>query len=101
MPAALIQPEFTFLQSWAERHEIKETDHQALISNPKVVARIGKEVEEANEHFAKWEKVKEFRLTPDVWTSAEGHLTPTLKMRRNVIQERYIKLYNEIYGHDE
>ncbi len=101
MPAALIQPEFAFVRHWAERHEITLGDNQDLVTNEQVIARIQQEVDEANENFAKWEKIKAFRLTADAWTSAEGHLTPTLKMRREVIQEKYIDLYNEMYGHQQ
>ena len=101
MPAALIQPEFDFVRRWAERHDIEIGDNDDLVANQQVVDRIEQEVAEANEHFAKWEKVKVFKLTPDVWTSADGHLTPTLKMKRNIIKDRYIDLYNEIYGHND
>jgi len=101
MPAALIQPEFEFVRNWAERHQIELGDNQDLVTNEKVLARIQQEVDEANEKFAKWEKVKDFRLTSDPWTSADGHLTPTLKMRRNIIQEKYVDLYNNIYGHND
>lgn len=101
MPAALIQPEFEFIRKWAERHDIEVGDDQDLIMNERILERVRQEVDEANENFAKWEKVKEFRMTPDVWTSAAGHLTPTLKMKRNIIKEKYIHFYNEIYGHDE
>jgi len=52
-----------------------------------------------NADFAKWEKVKQFRLTPDVWTIDGGHVTPTLKLRRKIIKEKYMSLYNDIYGH--
>ena len=101
MPAALIQPEFAFVRSWAERHEIEVGDNQNLVTNEKILSRIQQEVEEANEKFAKWEKIKEIRLTPDAWTSADGHLTPTLKMKRDVIMRKYIHLYNDIYGHQD
>ena len=101
MPAALIQPEFTFVRNWAERHEVEFGDNQDLINNKQVLARIKQEVDEANENFAKWEQVKEFRLTPDIWTSADGHLTPTLKMKRDFIKQKYIDLYNDIYGHEQ
>ena len=47
----------------------------------------------------KWEKVKQFRLTPDVWNIDDGHLTPTMKLRRKIVREKYIDLYNDIYGH--
>jgi long-chain acyl-CoA synthetase len=99
MPAAIIQPNFEFLFAWAERHHVTLGENSDIVMNDKVIARIQEEVDLANEDFAKWEKVKQFRLTPDVWTVDEGHLTPTMKLRRKIIKEKYIDLYNDIYGH--
>ncbi len=99
MPAAIIQPNFEFLEDWAKRKEIDVKDHKSLIKNERVLARIDREVNEANESFAKWEKVKAFRLTEDAWTVEGGQLTPTMKLKRKVIKEHYKDLYNDIYGH--
>lgn len=97
MPAALIQPDFEFLQEWAAIHKIDIPVNSDIIKNEKVLARYQQEIDEANEKFAKWEKVKQFRLTPDVWSIDDGHLTPTMKLKRKVIKEKYISLYNDIY----
>ena len=99
MPAAFIQPNYEFLSEWAKRHHIEFSDNSQLISNEKVQARFQEEVDKTNEKFAKWEKVKQFRLTPDIWTVDEGHLTPTMKLKRKIIKEKYLALYNDIYGH--
>jgi len=99
MPAALIQPNFEFLYEWARRHEIDLNGNETAVHDPRVIERFQEEVDDANEQFAKWEKVKQFRLTPDTWTVDEGHLTPTMKLRRKIIREKYIDLYNDIYGH--
>ena len=99
MPAALIQPNFEYLQEWAVEKEITSASIEDLLSMERVQKRFQKEVDEANESFAKWEKVKVFRLTPDAWTVEDGHLTPTMKMKRKIIKEKYIALYNDIYGH--
>ncbi|MBU2976368.1 AMP-dependent synthetase/ligase [Zobellia sp. B3R18] len=98
MPAALIQPDFDFLHEWATKHNITVPENSDIIQNEEVLARYQQEVDEANEKFAKWEKVKQFRLTPDVWSISEGHLTPTLKLRRKIVKEKYMDLYNDIYG---
>ncbi|MBT8184370.1 MAG: AMP-dependent synthetase/ligase [Eudoraea sp.] len=100
MPAALIQPNFEFLYDWAARHKITLGENSDIIINSNVLDRIQEEVNVANEKFAKWEKVKQFRLTPDVWTVDDGHLTPTMKLRRKIIKEKYLDLYNDIYGHE-
>ncbi len=99
MPAALIQPNFEFLYEWANRHDITLGENSDIILNARVIARIQEEIDLANEDFAKWEKVKQFRLTPDVWSIDDGHMTPTMKLRRKIIREKYIDLYNSIYGH--
>ncbi|MEJ2584977.1 MAG: AMP-dependent synthetase/ligase [Robiginitalea sp.] len=99
MPAALIQPNFEFLFEWARRHGIDLDGNHKAIKDPRVIERFQEEVDEANQQFAKWEKVKQFRLTPDIWTVDEGHLTPTMKLRRKIIREKYLDLYNDIYGH--
>ena len=99
MPAALIQPNFEFLGEWAVRHNINLGTNAESVINPKVLVRFQEEVDHANEKFAKWEKIKEFRLTPDVWSVDGGHLTPTMKLRRKIIKEKYMALYNQIYGH--
>lgn len=98
MPAALIQPNFEFLAEWAKRHEVTLGTPAQAVRDPKVIARFQQEIEEANEQFAKWEKVKDFRLTPDIWSVDDGHLTPTMKLRRKIIREKYSDLYQEIYG---
>jgi len=99
MPAALIQPDFDFLNEWAKKHDVTVPENSDIVLNEKVIARFQEEVDMANENFAKWEKVKQFRLTPDVWSINEGHLTPTMKLRRKIIRGKYIDLYNDIYGH--
>lgn len=99
MPAALIQPNFEFLYEWAERHQVTLGENSDIVINERVLKRYQEEVDVANENFAKWEKVKQFRLTPDVWSIDDGHLTPTMKLRRKIVKEKYIDLYNNIYGH--
>ncbi len=99
MPAALIQPDFEYLFQWAKENNITISENSDIVLNDKVIAKYQDEVDMANEAFAKWEKVKQFRLTPDIWSINEGHLTPTMKLRRKIIKEKYIALYNNIYGH--
>lgn len=99
MPAALIQPDFEFLRNWAKMHDIEVGDNKKMVQNEKVNARFQEEVDAANESFAKWEKVKQFRLTPDVWSIDDGHLTPTMKLKRKIVKEKYMDLYNDIYRH--
>lgn len=98
MPAALIQPDFEFIKEWAAKkgRTISE-DPNEIVKDEKVIERIQEEVDFYNERYGKWEKVKKFELTPDIWSIEEGHLTPTMKMKRKVIQEKYKDLYEKIY----
>ena len=97
MPAALIQPDFEYLNDWATQNGITVGANSDITLNEQVLQRFQKEVDGANEKFAKWEKVKVFKLTPDVWSISDGHLTPTMKLRRKIIKEKYLSLYDEMY----
>lgn len=101
MPAAIIQPNFNFVIEWCERHGILlNFDNSDLIHNQKVIDRIQKEVDKYNETFSKWEKIKRFELTPDVWGIDNGLLTPTMKPKRAKIKSKYIQLYNKLYDRE-
>jgi len=98
MPAALIQPNFKFLRDWAKRKgEPVLEDNEDLISNPRIIKRIQKEINKGNENFGKWETIKVFEMTPDTWSLENGLLTPTMKPKRDEIIRKYIHLYNKIY----
>lgn len=99
MPAAFIQPSFDFVREWAKRHNIQISDsNEELVKHPKVLERIQEEIDIQNEKFGNWEKVKRFELTPDVWSIDAGHLTPTMKLRRKIVKEKYQDLYQKIYS---
>jgi len=97
MPAALIQVNFEFVEAWAKRHNIKFISTEDIIANETLHDRIKEEIDEANTHFGKWEQIKKFEITPDVWSIDAGHLTPTMKMKRKVIKEIYKDLIEKIY----
>lgn len=98
MPAALIQPNFVFIRDWIERkgHKIG-TSCEEIASAQIIIDRIQLEVDQCNENFGKWEQIKKFELTPNEWTIDGGHLTPTMKMKREIIKENYRDLYEKIY----
>ena len=97
MPAAFIQPDYDFLKNWAKKKNIKFTSNENLIQNKEVLERFKEEVERMNEKFGKWEQIKKFELTPDIWTVDGGHLTPTMKLKRKVMMDIYKDLYAKIY----
>lgn len=98
MPAAFIQLNFDFVREWAKRHQLEIDTNEKLIQNEKIIARIQEEIDVQNEKFGNWEKIKRFELTPDQWSIDGGHLTPTLKLKRKIIMEKYKHLYHKIYG---
>ncbi len=98
MPAALIQPNFVFIRDWIVRkgHSIGSSCEE-ISSSQIIIDRIQSEVNQCNKNFGKWEQIKKFELTPNEWTIDGGHLTPTMKMKREVIKEIYKDLYEKIY----
>jgi len=99
MPAAFIQPNFDFVKEWSNIHKLNlGNSNQEIISNEKVIARIQEEVDLYNEKFGNWEKIKRFELTPEVWSIEGGELTPTLKLKRKIILEKYMDLFQKIYS---
>ncbi|RXJ50209.1 AMP-dependent synthetase/ligase [Gelidibacter gilvus] len=95
MPAALIQVNYEFVKDWEEKsdHPIKD-----VTTDVKLLARIQEDIDLYNESLGNWEKIKKFEITADEWTVEAGHLTPTLKLRRKVIKEKYKALFTKIYS---
>ncbi|WP_417872976.1 AMP-dependent synthetase/ligase [Xanthomarina gelatinilytica] len=97
MPAALIQVNYEFIEEWAKRHHITFKSKEDIASNQNLRERIQEEIDEANKKFGHWEQIKKFEITPNAWTIEDGHLTPTMKMKRKVIKEIYKDLIEKIY----
>lgn len=99
MPGAIIQPAFDFIKEWASIHKINiGNTNEEIISNSEVINRIQQEIDTYNTKFGSWEKIKRFELTPDIWSIDGGQLTPTLKLKRKVVLEKYKGLYEKIYN---
>ena len=99
MPAALIQPNFEFIKEWIEHKHIHiNTDFKSICNSSIILNRIQEDVDEANKNFGKWEQVKAFELTPEIWSIETGHLTPTMKIKRKVVKELYKELISKIYN---
>ncbi|PKP14365.1 MAG: long-chain fatty acid--CoA ligase [Bacteroidetes bacterium HGW-Bacteroidetes-3] len=98
MPAVIIQPHFEFMLEWAKRKNLEfDGSYEAVIQHKKVLKRLQKEIDKVNNQLGKWEQVKAFELTPDIWSVENNLLTPTLKMKRKIILQSYSHLYNKIY----
>ena len=96
-PAALIQPNFETIENWAKKSNIQLPENSDWHTNKQIQTKVFEEVNAINERFGQWEKIKEIRLTPDVWTVEGGHLTPTMKLKRRSIREKYKSLFQAIY----
>ena len=96
--SALISPNFVLLHDWCAEHKIHFENNKELIQIPEVVAQIQKEVNTINKTLGQHEEIKRFRLVCAEWSPVTGELSPTLKLRRNVIAEKYKEIIDEIYS---
>lgn len=98
MASALIQPSFEQAKVWLEEQGVScKDDPESICKNEILSEKINNEIRLHDEKFGKWERVKAIRLTPEVWSVEEGHLTPTMKVKRKVIMEKYQNLIDDIY----
>lgn len=96
--AAIIFPSASNFANWAKYKKISlDTQDPNWIKNELVKAKINKEIDRFNEQFSQIEKIKQFRLINEEWTIDKGELTPTLKLKRKVIEAKYAQLIEEIY----
>ncbi len=95
--SVLIVPNFEALQSYASEQNISFTDNNELIKNLKINQYVANEVERLSADLARFEQVKTFRLMPEPFTIEAGELTPTLKIKRKVVEEKYSDAINSMY----
>lgn len=95
-PAGLLVLNMDAVHSWCDRHNVS-SEGAELYENPALIAKIEEEVAVANEHFGKWEQIKKFEILKDTWDIDTGELTPTLKLKRRVIKQKYADLIEKIY----
>jgi long-chain acyl-CoA synthetase len=95
--AALIVPSFINLQDWAKENGLSVSSNEQIVNNDKIKQLINEEVERYNTDFGKWEQVKKFTLMSEEWTVEGGQLTPTMKLKRKVIMDRYVTVVNDLY----
>ncbi len=97
---ALIVPAFEALESWAAARGIPAADRAALLRREEVLAAYREILDAVNAGLARFETIKKFRLLAEPFTIGDGHLTPTLKVKRRVIAERYAATLAEMYEED-
>lgn len=96
--SALISPNFTLLHDWAADHKIHFEDNKELIQKPEVISKIQKEVAIINKTLGTHEQISRIRLVCEEWTPTSGELSPTLKLRRNMVTVKYQQLIDDIYS---
>jgi long-chain acyl-CoA synthetase len=82
---------------WAEANGVEYTDLATFAKDPKVVAEVQRIMDEANEHVARVEQVKRFHIVPDEWTPDSGEITPSLKLKRRVVLDKYSTEIESMY----
>lgn len=95
--SALISPNFNHLHFWASKHKVHYRDNIELVRKPEVIARFQKEVNIVNKKLSLTENVKRFRIVCDEWSPNTRELSPTLKLKRKNIYEKYDHILREIY----
>ncbi len=96
--AALIVPDFTDLQAWCETKGIAYTTNSEMINLPRIKQRFKKEMDFYNTFFGETEQIKKWEIMETEWTSISGELTPTLKIKRNYIMEKYAAAINKLFS---
>ncbi|MGD0730694.1 MAG: long-chain fatty acid--CoA ligase [Terracidiphilus sp.] len=96
--SALIAPNFAALEDWARHHGIEATSRAELVANRRVVAQYGEIVRVVNGSLANFETVKRFRVVAEEWTQDSGELTPSMKLKRRVITDRYAAVIEALYA---
>ncbi|MFN5376321.1 MAG: AMP-dependent synthetase/ligase [Chitinophagaceae bacterium] len=99
--AALIVPAFANLKTWCEKNGIEATTNDQMVHHPRVVEYYKSIIEKYNPQFNPVEQVKKFELLNAEWTINGGELTPTLKLKRKVIMEKYADAVERIYASDD
>ena len=96
-PVALITINPEELSKFAREHGILTSDAAAIVKHPKVAERIGRTVEEKNSQLQSYAKIKRFTVLPTDFTLDGGELTPTLKVKRKVVSQKYKDAIEELY----
>jgi long-chain acyl-CoA synthetase len=99
--SVIVSPNFPLLEEWAGNNSVAFTSRSELIANAKVQALYQDVVEEVNKNLARFEKLKRVLLVADEFTPDNGALTPTMKLRRRVVEERYRAQIDALYTEAE
>ena len=95
---ALIVPDFAFLKSWCNVKEIPYTTNTEMIALPRIRKRFQKEIALYNAFLGETEKIKSWDLMESEWTFDTGEITPTMKLKRNYISNKYREKIDHLFS---
>src|SRR5699024_664900 len=95
---ALVVPDFDELEVFASQNGIKYNNREELINNNKVQKLYKKQLRKKMDDLASYQKIRDFRLIAMEFTIETGELTPTLKIKRRIVEEKYADLINSIFN---
>jgi long-chain acyl-CoA synthetase len=93
---ALIIPEFDRIQTWLKSQGVTETDTAKIVEREDVRNLIRAEIEKTNKTVADYERVRRHVLVPKAFSVDDGELTPSMKVRRKVVKEKYADLIDSM-----
>ncbi len=96
-PAALIVPSFDGLREYCKRKDIPYSTDSQMVAKPEILEKYQSEIDALNKYFGKWEQIKRFKLLDQPWGVDSGELTPTMKLKRKVIAQKFTKEIEDIY----
>jgi long-chain acyl-CoA synthetase len=100
-PAVLLIPAFDFLEAWAQHHGVKFSTRKELVKSHQVQSLYQGIVDEMNQNLAQFEKLKKVLIVPEELSIAEGTLTPSMKLRRRNLTDRYKREIDALYAEGE
>jgi long-chain acyl-CoA synthetase len=95
--SALLVPNMELLKKFAEENGLTSLSNDELLTNPQVIRLIGKEIDEVSTDLASYETIKKFALIDHAFTIESGELTPTLKVKRNIVEKGYKEIIDGFY----
>jgi long-chain acyl-CoA synthetase len=95
--SALISPNFKYFEEWKKENKISFSDYTEMVQLPEITSVFNTEIDAINNRISPSERINRFRLVPDEWSPSSGELSPTLKLRRQFISNKYREILDQIY----
>ncbi|HNO40190.1 MAG TPA: long-chain fatty acid--CoA ligase, partial [Marmoricola sp.] len=95
---ALVALDPDAIADWAQHNEMGLTDYQAIVTDPRTQEMVQGYVDQLNAELNRWETIKKFRILDNDLTIEAGELTPSLKVKRNVVEEKFKALIDAMYA---